>query len=96
VARQFGETVALDWTERHDRRRRRPSRRADPRSARRHALRYVLLRMRNRSRCRGGTCIELAITIGAIGALIIVLTSMVARKLERTVVVAADSGAMCR
>ena len=62
----------------------------------RHALRYVLLRMRNRSRCRGGTCIELAITIGAIGALIIVLTSMVARKLERTGVVAADSGAMCR
>jgi hypothetical protein len=56
----------------------------------------VLLRMRNRSRCRGGTCIELAITIGAIGALIIVLTSMVARKLERTGVVAADSGAMCR
>ena len=39
--------------------------------------------MRGRSRCRGYTCIELAILLGVVGSLIIVLTGIVVREAER-------------
>ncbi len=39
--------------------------------------------MRRRSRCRGYTCIELAIILGVVGSLIIVLTGVVVRELEK-------------
>jgi hypothetical protein len=39
--------------------------------------------MRRRSRCRGYTCIELAIIVGVLGSLIIVLTGVVVREAER-------------
>ena len=39
--------------------------------------------MRGRSRCRGYTCIELAILLGVVGSLIIVLTGVVVREVER-------------
>ena len=39
--------------------------------------------MRRRSRCRGYTCIELPITLGVIGSLIIVLTGVVVREVEK-------------
>lgn len=51
--------------------------------------------MRNRSRCRGGTCVELAISIGVIGALIIVLTGIVVRKVEHARGMH-GAGAICR
>lgn len=40
-------------------------------------------RMGRRSRRRGYTCIELAITLGVVGSLIIVLTGVVVREAER-------------
>jgi Tfp pilus assembly protein PilW len=39
--------------------------------------------MRSRSRRRGYTCIELALVLGVIGSLIIVLTGVVVREVER-------------
>ena len=39
--------------------------------------------MRRRSRCRGYTCIELAIILGVVGSLIIVLTGVVVREAEK-------------
>jgi type II secretory pathway pseudopilin PulG len=39
--------------------------------------------MRRRSRCRGYTCIELAVTLGVVGSLIIVLTGVVVREAEK-------------
>jgi type II secretory pathway pseudopilin PulG len=38
--------------------------------------------MRRRSRSRGYTCIELAVTLGVVGSLIIVLTGVVVREVE--------------
>ena len=39
--------------------------------------------MRRRSRCRGYTCIDLAVTLGVVGSLIIVLTGVVVREVEK-------------
>lgn len=39
--------------------------------------------MRRRSRCRGYTCIELAVTLGVVGSLIIALTGVVVREVEK-------------
>ncbi len=39
--------------------------------------------MRRRSRGRGYTCIELAVTLGVVGSLIIVLTGVVVREVEK-------------
>jgi type II secretory pathway pseudopilin PulG len=57
--------------------------------------------MRRRSRCRGYTCIELAITLGVVGSLIIVLTGVVVREVEklhtrRSSHPATTTGELCR
>ena len=57
--------------------------------------------MRRRSRCRGYTCIELAVTLGVVGSLIIVLTGVVVREVEklytrRSLSTGTTTGEVCR
>jgi len=57
--------------------------------------------MRRRSRCRGYTCIEFAITLGVLGSLIIVLTGVVVREVEklytrRSLSMGVTTGEVCR
>ena len=57
--------------------------------------------MRRRSRCRGYTCIEFAIILGVLGSLIIVLTGVVVREVEklytrRSIQAGVTTGEVCR
>jgi hypothetical protein len=57
--------------------------------------------MRARSRCRGYTCIEFAIILGVLGSLIIVLTGVVVREVEklytrRSIQAGVVTGEVCR
>lgn len=60
----------------------------------RHVLRYVL-GMRSGARCRGSTCVEIAILLGVIGALIVFVTAVGLRKIEVAQGMH-DVGRMCR